>query len=71
LARHALSEMGLTRVLVMPAHIPPHKPASDSASGGSDPGPEHRLRMCQLLVARQHEWQPAIQPAPAKRFPVR
>ncbi len=57
MARHALSELGLTRVLVMPAHTPPHKPARDSLSGGSeggrDPGPEHRLRMCQLLVARQ------------------
>jgi len=53
LACQALSELGLTRVLVMPAHIPPHKPARDSGPGWSDPGPEHRLRMCQLLVARQ------------------
>jgi nicotinate-nucleotide adenylyltransferase len=48
LARHALSELGLARVLLMPAHIPPHKPAGE---GGWDPGPEHRLRMCQLAVA--------------------
>jgi nicotinate-nucleotide adenylyltransferase len=48
LARHALSELGLERVLLMPVHTPPHKPAGD---GWSDPGPEHRLRMCQLAVA--------------------
>jgi len=29
----------------MPAHTPPHKPS------GEDPGAEHRLRMCELLVA--------------------
>jgi nicotinate-nucleotide adenylyltransferase len=28
----------------MPARIPPHKPAAQ------DPGPEHRLRMCELLL---------------------
>jgi nicotinate-nucleotide adenylyltransferase len=28
----------------MPAHASPHKPAAP------DPGPEHRLRMCELLV---------------------
>jgi nicotinate-nucleotide adenylyltransferase len=28
----------------MPAHTSPHKPAAP------DPGPEHRLRMCELLV---------------------
>jgi nicotinate-nucleotide adenylyltransferase len=57
LARHALSELGLTRVLVMPAHTPPHKAARDGGSGasegGGDPGPQHRLRMCQLLVTPQ------------------
>jgi nicotinate-nucleotide adenylyltransferase len=30
----------------MPAHTSPFKP------GAPDPGPEHRLRMCELLVAR-------------------
>jgi nicotinate-nucleotide adenylyltransferase len=45
LARHARSELGLGRVLLMPVHTPPHKTA------GADPGPEHRLRMCRLAVA--------------------
>jgi nicotinate-nucleotide adenylyltransferase len=45
LARHARDELGLDLVLLMPAHIPPHKPVEE------DPGPEHRLRMCRLLVA--------------------
>ncbi len=45
LARHALGELSLDRVLLMPVHTPPHKP------GGMDPGPEHRLNMCRLAVA--------------------
>jgi nicotinate-nucleotide adenylyltransferase len=44
LARHALNQLGLQRVLMMPAHIPPHKPTEE------DPRPEHRLRMCRLSV---------------------
>jgi nicotinate-nucleotide adenylyltransferase len=32
-------------VLLMPTHASPHKHASED-----DPGPRHRLRMCQLLV---------------------
>jgi nicotinate-nucleotide adenylyltransferase len=44
IARHAREELALGRVLMMPARIPPHKPAEE------DPGPEHRLRMCRLLV---------------------
>jgi nicotinate-nucleotide adenylyltransferase len=44
IARHALQELGLDRVLLIPVHVPPHKPAAE------DPGPEHRLRMCRLLV---------------------
>jgi nicotinate-nucleotide adenylyltransferase len=44
LARRARDELGLGRVLLMPAHTPPHKQAEE------DPGPEHRLRMSQLLV---------------------
>lgn len=47
-ARHALGELHLDRVVLMPAHTPPHKPAGE---GGWDPGPEHRLRMCELAVA--------------------
>ena len=45
LALHALRELDLDRVLLMPAFRSPFK----SAEG--DPGPEHRLRMCRLAVA--------------------
>jgi nicotinate-nucleotide adenylyltransferase len=48
LARHARAELGLERVLLMPACIAPNKP-----SVGEDPGPEHRLAMCQLAVAQE------------------
>jgi nicotinate-nucleotide adenylyltransferase len=51
-ARHALDELALDRVLLVPTHTAPHK-SDDGASlarGGRDPGPEHRLRMCQLAV---------------------
>lgn len=44
IARHALAELELGRVALIPARFPPHKAA------GEDPGCEHRLRMCQLLV---------------------
>ncbi len=45
LARHARSQLGLERVLVMPANLAPNKPTL-----GDDPGPEHRLAMCGLAV---------------------
>jgi nicotinate-nucleotide adenylyltransferase len=45
LARAALSELSLERVLLMPASIPPHKPAI------WDPGAEHRAQMCRLACA--------------------
>jgi nicotinate-nucleotide adenylyltransferase len=48
LARHALSELGLQQVLLMPAHLAPNKPAVRD-----DPGPAHRLAMCRLAVARE------------------
>ncbi len=44
LARAAASELGLDVVLFTPVLIPPHKPAK------WDPGAEHRLRMCELVV---------------------
>ncbi len=44
IARDARSELGLEWVALMPARIPPHKLAVE------DPGVEHRLRMCRLLV---------------------
>jgi nicotinate-nucleotide adenylyltransferase len=44
IAREAHEELGLDRVLLMPAASIGHKRA------GADPGAEHRLRMCRLLV---------------------
>ena len=44
IARNARDELGLGWVLLMPAHSIAHKHA------GIDPGAEHRLRMCRLLV---------------------
>jgi nicotinate-nucleotide adenylyltransferase len=44
-ARHALDQLALDSVALMPAHASPHK------HGGFDPGPEHRLAMCRLAVA--------------------
>jgi nicotinate-nucleotide adenylyltransferase len=43
-ASHARSQLGLERVLLMPSHTPPHKFPQH------DPGPAHRLRMCELAV---------------------
>jgi nicotinate-nucleotide adenylyltransferase len=50
LARYAREELALERVLLMPAHIPPHKSAEQ------DPGAQHRLNMCRLAV----EGEPAV-----------
>lgn len=47
LAKAALDELGLERVLLMPASIPPHKPVI------WDPGAGHRAQMCRL--ACEHE----------------
>jgi nicotinate-nucleotide adenylyltransferase len=44
LARHARAELGLERVLLMPAHSAPHK------GDEGDPGPRQRLEMCRLAV---------------------
>ena len=46
LARYARAELGLDRMLLMPANVAPNKPTA-----GEDPGPEHRLAMCRLAVA--------------------
>jgi nicotinate-nucleotide adenylyltransferase len=48
LARHARTQIGLERVLLMPANVAPNKPAT-----GEDPGAEHRLAMCRLAVAAE------------------
>jgi nicotinate-nucleotide adenylyltransferase len=47
LAGHAREELGLSKVLLMPAGAPPHKPSL------ADPGPEHRLEMCRLAAHLQ------------------
>jgi nicotinate-nucleotide adenylyltransferase len=49
-ARHALDELALERVLLVPTHTAPHKSRGGGGSDGRDPGPQHRLRMCQLAV---------------------
>jgi nicotinate-nucleotide adenylyltransferase len=58
-ARHARQELGLDRVLLVPAHTAPYKSGGSGGQRGSgdvgrlganDPGPQHRLRMCQLAV---------------------
>lgn len=43
-AARARVQLGCERVLLMPSHTPPHKLPQQ------DPGPEHRLRMCELAV---------------------
>jgi nicotinate-nucleotide adenylyltransferase len=40
-------------VLLVPAHTAPYKAAGAGTPSVADPGPEHRLRMCQLAVAEQ------------------
>jgi nicotinate-nucleotide adenylyltransferase len=47
LARHAKAELGLDRVLLVPANSAPHKRAEE------DPGPVRRLEMCRLAVGRE------------------
>jgi nicotinate-nucleotide adenylyltransferase len=45
LARHARAELGLERVVLMPAHSAPHK------RDDGDPGAQRRLEMCRLAIA--------------------
>ncbi len=45
MAQEAHSQLGLDHVVLMPVASPPHKELAD------DPGPEERLRMCELAVA--------------------
>lgn len=49
LARHALGELALDRVLLMPARQPPHKPARSADAGNLRAGAAERLRMCRLV----------------------
>jgi len=48
LARHALRELGLRRVLLMPARVSPGKPVGEQPNAAH---PEHRLEMCRLAAA--------------------
>jgi nicotinate-nucleotide adenylyltransferase len=48
--RAAADVLALTRVLVIPSHIPPHRPDSPRASG------YHRLQMAKLGVADMPGW---------------
>jgi nicotinate-nucleotide adenylyltransferase len=43
-AQEAHRELGLDRVIFMPAGTPPHKPVD------ADPGPAHRLELCRLAI---------------------
>jgi nicotinate-nucleotide adenylyltransferase len=43
-AQEAHLQLGLDRVLWIPARLPPHKPADE------DPGIEHRLELCRLAI---------------------
>jgi nicotinate-nucleotide adenylyltransferase len=43
-AQEAYRELGLDRVMLIPARIPPHKPVEH------EPGPRHRLEMCRRAV---------------------
>jgi nicotinate-nucleotide adenylyltransferase len=43
-AQEAYLQLGLERVMLIPARIPPHKPVED------EPGAEHRLELCRCAV---------------------
>lgn len=43
-AQEAYCQLGLGRVVFVPARMPPHKPVEE------EPGPEHRLELCRLAV---------------------
>jgi nicotinate-nucleotide adenylyltransferase len=43
-AQEAHLQLGLDRVTLIPARIPPHKPLEE------EPGPEHRLQLCRLAI---------------------
>ncbi|HEY2766778.1 MAG TPA: nicotinate (nicotinamide) nucleotide adenylyltransferase [Solirubrobacteraceae bacterium] len=51
LARHALRELRLDRVVLMPAQRSPHKPPVGEERRGAHATAHERLSMCRLLVA--------------------
>ena len=50
MAQEAHAQLGLDRVVLMPVGLPPHKALSD------DPGPEGRLELCELAVAKDERF---------------
>ncbi|MFL5824435.1 MAG: nicotinate-nucleotide adenylyltransferase [Solirubrobacteraceae bacterium] len=50
-AQEAHHQVGLDRVLLVPARVPPHKPVDE------DPGIEHRLELCRLAVAEDERFE--------------
>ncbi len=51
-AQEAHLQLGLDRVMLIPARIPPHKPVEE------EPGPEHRLQLCRLAIrGDEHRFQ--------------
>lgn len=44
-------QLGLDRVLIVPARVPPHKPVTH------EPGIEHRLELCRLAVAQDRRFE--------------
>ena len=50
-AQEAYLQLGLERVLLIPARIPPHKPVDE------EPGPEHRLELCRLAIGDDSRFQ--------------
>jgi nicotinate-nucleotide adenylyltransferase len=48
-AQEAYLQLGLDRVTLIPARIPPHKPVED------EPGAEHRLELCRLAIDGDEE----------------
>jgi nicotinate-nucleotide adenylyltransferase len=50
-AQEAYLQLGLDRVTLIPARIPPHKPVED------EPGAEHRLELCRLSIRGDERFQ--------------
>jgi nicotinate-nucleotide adenylyltransferase len=48
-AQEAYLQLGLDRVTLIPARVPPHKPVED------EPGAEHRLELCRLAIHGDEE----------------
>ena len=46
MVQEARDQLGLDRVVLMPAGVPPHKDVQ-----GADPGPQARLELCRLAAA--------------------